>query len=159
MWCRVLLWANITWSRGGILVMPSRKPDQKDWMYLSWQAGIFASFCQLLSSSWELLTAAAAREASFADQIRWASSFHIFCSVRAQLGIFWQTSFPLKIISIFELMWPEWRRDPACLFTSLSSRKSGNLRIWQFAKTKKLINFSITSMSKLGSKTCSRFAK
>lgn len=38
----------ITWSKLGILVMPSRKPDQKDWMYLSWQGW---NFCQFLWAS------------------------------------------------------------------------------------------------------------
>ena len=39
--------------------MPSRKPDQKDWMYLSWQAGIFASFCQVYWAKLSCLAAAA----------------------------------------------------------------------------------------------------
>ena len=38
--------------------MPSRKPDQKDWMYLSWQAGIFASFCQVYWAKLSCLAAA-----------------------------------------------------------------------------------------------------
>lgn len=89
---------NITWSKLGILVMPSRKPDQKDWMYLSWQGW---NFCQFLWARAELLCVSTTK-----SQFCWSDlRLHIFLrrAPHQVERIFWQTSFSPKYIYIWTM--------------------------------------------------------